>query len=233
MNRSMGKASRKKRERYDASIGTSDGLKVQQPKTTPEILRRTHEILETASLGADLARDDPDPRHKISGVRNVVVFGRAVTNVLQNLRGSELKFDVWYGPIVERMENDSLMRFLYELRTRILKQGDMPITTSMRFSGDPIALMRQFPKPPRAKSFFIGDSLGGSGWLVQLPDGQEEKFYVNLPNDIPGLSVDVRVHFDDAPAEFRGMPVSVICDRYIKSLREMVADADRTFGKVS
>ena len=64
-----------------------------------------------------------------------------------------------------------------------------------------------------------------------MPDGQEEKFYVNLPADILGMRVDVHVHFADAPAEFRDVPMSVVCDRYIQSLSEIVGNASRTFGK--
>ena len=37
-----------------------------------------------------------DPRTRIDSVRNVIVFGRAVTNVLQNLRSTEGMFDEWY-----------------------------------------------------------------------------------------------------------------------------------------
>lgn len=116
----MGRASRRKRERlaHRLGVGAAEGEMPSsgKPKTTQEILKRTWDMLETARLGASVATDNPDPRHRISGVRNVIVFGRAVTNVLQNLRATELTFDAWYAPVVQRMETDPLMRFLYELQ---------------------------------------------------------------------------------------------------------------------
>ena len=49
------------------------------------VLRDAEATLETARLGlADLT--GPDARRYMPGLRAVVTFGRAVTNVLQNLR---------------------------------------------------------------------------------------------------------------------------------------------------
>ena len=167
----------------------------------------------------------------MSGVRNVVVFGRAVTNVLQNLRSTEPTFDEWYSHQVEKMRNDPLAKFMYNLRTRILKEGELRTSVSLNITGYPEAAMRRFPKPPDAKSFFIGDSIGGSGWIVQLPNGDEEKYYVNLPPDIPGLHLDVHLHFIDAPIEFKDIPVLELCKRYLQMLQDLVADAERGFRK--
>lgn len=65
-------------------------------RTIASVLADADETLQTAEWGlADLT--GPDPRRRRSGLRNVVTFGRAFTNVLQNLRslvGREA-FDEW------------------------------------------------------------------------------------------------------------------------------------------
>src|SRR5436309_15318022 len=91
-------------------------------KTTPSILASAEQTLATARAGLeDVLAERPERR--LPGLHNVVVFGRAVTNVLQNLRSTEPGFDEWYVPFVRQMESDPLMRFLYKLRSAILKRG--------------------------------------------------------------------------------------------------------------
>jgi hypothetical protein len=61
------------------------------------------------------------------GLFAVVVFGRAVTNALQNLRTFDRQaFDEWYGPWKQEMEEDPLLRWFYKLRSDILK-GIVPL----------------------------------------------------------------------------------------------------------
>jgi hypothetical protein len=205
---------------------------VGKAKTTPETLKRTRDILATVQAGLSLIHNATDPQQRMSGVRNVIVFGRAITNVLQNLRASESGFDAWYAPHRQKLQNNSEARYLYELRTRILKEGDMPTYSSVTINGSSSGLARQFPNPPpHAKSFFVGDRIGGSGWIVELPNGEEEKFYVNLPSEMPGLSINCQVHFADGPPELREAPLHEICARYVQLLAGMVADAESTFVK--
>lgn len=54
--------------------------------------------------------------------------------------------------------------------------------------------------PPSAAAMFIGDQLGGAGWLVKLSDGTENPYYVKLPKHI----MDARLHLPEAPLEHRG-----------------------------
>lgn len=193
-------------------------------KSVREILERTEETLFTASLGVEHTRGT-DPKTRIAGLRNVVVFGRAVTNVLQNLRSVDTGFDDWYQPHVEAMRNDKLMRYFYQLRSQILKQGALPVSSSVTLSGDPMVVFAHFKPPPRAKGFFIGDNIGGSGWEVETEDGVTEKFYVQLPPDLPGLRSDVNIHLPDAPEEFRSIPVPALCEAYLEKLSVLLSDA--------
>lgn len=61
-----------------------------------------------------------------------------------------------------------------------------------------MAVFRHLKAPPHAKGFSIGDTIGGSGWEVETEVGATEKFYVQLPETIPGLKVDMNIHLTDA-----------------------------------
>jgi hypothetical protein len=154
-------------------------------RSTQEILRDSEAALDTAFFGLeDLLQGDGGRR--LAGLRNVVVWGRAFTNILQNLRSTEPSFDAWYKPIVSEMQHDALLRFFYVLRSTLLKRGGTPTTTSLHIKQFyfPMDMARFGPPPPSAKGFFMGDQTGGCGWEVVLPDGSTDKFYVDLPADI-------------------------------------------------
>jgi len=67
------------------------------PRNTASVLARAEQTLATAMLGLRLLKEGK-PEQRTAGLWNVVVFGRAVTNVLQNLRSTEPSFDEWYAP---------------------------------------------------------------------------------------------------------------------------------------
>jgi len=199
---------------------------------TSDILRRVEETLKTAEFGLDDLINGP-PERKLAGLRNLVVFGRAVTNVLQKLRSVEPEFDSWYEKYREEMKNDPLMKYFYDLRSKILKEGLLETSTQVyiRNFRVPDDLARFEPRPPNAVGFFIGDHLGGSGWEIQFPDGSVEKNYVELPIDIGSVSL----HFPDPPKyhlgkELEDTSISNLARLYIDYLRKLVADAKERFG---
>ena len=185
---------------------------------TLETLSRAKETLSTARLGlTDVLSGRPERR--LGGVRNLIVFGRAVTNVLQNLRSTEPTFDAWYQPFVDQMRADPLLRYFYQLRSEILKEGKLPTDASVHihnfsFPGD---IQRLGPPPAGAKSFFIGDQSGGSGWEVELPNGTTEKFYVDIPGDL----VTSAIHLPEAPESHLGNPLP---DKRIETLSRLYFD---------
>jgi len=200
-------------------------------RTTAEILKRTEETLITAGHGLDDLISG-SPQRKLSGLRNLVVFGRAITNVLQNLRGTEPNFDEWYGKYRDEMESDPLMRYFYDLRTKILKEGLLETMTCayIRHLSLPEDMSRFGPPPLNAKAFFIGDSVGGSGWEIELPDGSTEKYYVEIPTEI-GL---VSLHFPQPPKyhlgrEIRETAIEALSRMYIDYLHELVLAAKEKF----
>jgi len=198
--------------------------------TTADILRRAQETLRTAQHGfVDLANGAP--QRKLSGLRNLVVFGRAVTNVLQNLRATESDFDEWYIKYRDEMESDPLMKYFYNLRTKILKEGLLETSVHVHIRQFSFSDIHRFgPPPPNAKAFFIGDSIGGSGWEIQLPDGSTEKYYVELPSDIGSISLQFpeppKYHLEQ---EIEDTSIEGLSKKYIEYLHAVVEAAKERF----
>lgn len=203
------------------------------PKRTQDILRFLQETMDTAEYGYKMLVNGKPPE-RLVGLRNLVVFGRAVTNVLQNLRNTEPDFDGWYEKYRIEMQSSPLMNYFYELRSEILKEGQLKVGVKahikkMDLAGD---FKRFGPPPPNAKGFFIGDNLGGTGWEVQLPDGSIEKYYVDMPSDIGSVSLK----FPNPPKshmgrKIRNSSVQSSSRHYLNYLQQMVKDAQTKFAQ--
>ncbi len=200
------------------------------PKITAEILVSLQETLDTAEIGYKLLCSDSSQQRR-AGLRNLVVFGRAVTNVLQNLRSSEPTFDEWYQKYVGEMVSDEMMNFFYKLRSEILKEGTVKTKSGvcLNFSTDDI---QRLPKPPHAKGLFICDNIGGSGWIVELPDGSTEKYYTTFPNEM----ASIKVEFPNSPKKHLGKEITddsiqSLCRLYLDYLQRIVKEAKMQFSK--
>ena len=195
------------------------------------ILKRAEEILQTSRHGyEDLCGQNKGRR--FTGLRNCIVFGRSVTFVLQNLKSvvGEETFEKWYEPKQNEMKADPLMRFFVDARNEILKQGKLNVCTSAHINNFSTSDMEKFgTPPPGAKSFFIGDQAGGTGWEIELPDGSKEKFYVELPASIG----EVKQHFADLPEakdpKLKGKSVEELCGLYLSRLEAILDDARKSF----
>lgn len=194
------------------------------------VLQRVDETLETARLGLSDLLDTTRSR-RMSGLRNLIAFGRSVTFVLQNLRSVvREEFDVWYEPHQQSLKNDPLMRYFVEARNELEKQGKLSVATSTRIHSFSASDIAKFGRPPvGARSFFIGDQLGGSGWEVELADGSKEKYYVELPSSI----AEVKQHFSNLPEvmapDLKGATVEDLSQRYIERLAALVSAARTHF----
>lgn len=156
-------------------------------KSKESILLSATETLQTAKHGLD-DYIGKNPERRKTGLRNMIVFSRAVTNVIQNLRSTvgKEKFDEWYNPWQKKMKEDLIMKAFYSMRSEILKEGVLETNLSMTVehlnTNDLEPLMKN--PPNNAQSFFIGDQLGGSGWEILMSDGTTEKYYVDLPENV-------------------------------------------------
>jgi hypothetical protein len=210
-------------------------MRSESRRAAAAILNDAAETLQTAQWGlTDLT--GTDPRRRVPGLRNIIVFGRAVTNVLQNLRSAvgAQTFNDWYLPVQEEMRNDELLRYFYKLRSEILKEGSLQTTTSMYIEHLDISELRPLmeQRPAGAKDFFIGDQLGGSGWEVELPDGTTSKYYVDLPQHM----LTTTLHFPDPPQNHRGAPlqdtsVEALAKHYLDYLADLINQAVNRFAK--
>jgi hypothetical protein len=91
-------------------------------------------------------------------------------------------------------------------------------------------------KPPEAykdysKEFFMCDSLGGSGWKILLPDGNEKKHYIELPEDKYTINVSLnglpKTHLGK---NIDGFTTVEICQLYVDYLRNFVDSAKKQFA---
>lgn len=196
------------------------------------IFERVDETLEIARAGArDVA--GRDAARRIPGLLNVAVFGRAVTNKLQSLRSVAKDFDEWYAPKVAEMRADPLCAFFYRLRTDGLKRT-VRLPTDQRFFVKhfefPKDMARLGPPPPGAANFFMGDRTGGSGWIVRLHDGTEERFYVDLPDDIAvGEMIIIDPPKKHLGAEVQDVSAAHLCRLYVDYLTGIVREARARF----
>lgn len=199
-------------------------------KSFEEVLRRVDDTLLTARHGLDDLLGENDSR-QFSGLRNLIVFGRSVTFVLQNLRGIDgVDFDAWYEPQKAAMSADPLMKYFVQARNELEKQGKLSVGVGLHiksFSGGDMA--RFGPPPLGATSFFMGDSTGGTGWEVRTADGKTEKYYVELPADIG----QVRRYFanflpSDSP-ELQIQSIEQLSGEYISRLSALVREARTHF----
>jgi hypothetical protein len=212
-----------------------------KPKATVEqILAKAADMLNmTEQALEDL--NGSDPRRRLPGLRNIAVWGRSITNVVEKLKtplGDET-FSGWYTPYREEMEGDELLKYFYQWRSKILKEGETPATTTTSYIGylDSAGIARLNQNaPPGTTATFIGDQLGGSGWIVSLPDGTEEKVYFELPDD---MNITINLHAADPPRSHAGErlenpTLGDLAERYVAYLRRLVNDAHATFsGKPS
>lgn len=194
------------------------------------ILNRVDETLKTAQHGLDDLINGNRER-RMTGLRNLIVFGRSVTFVLQNLRSViPGEFDNWYEPVQKTLENDPLMRYFKAARNELEKQGRLNVATSVHIKSFSSGDMKKFGPPPfGAKSFFIGDQFGGTGWEVKLSDGRMEKYYVDLPASLG----EVKQYFSNFPEakapEIKGRSVEELSQKFIERLRNLVVAARSQF----
>lgn len=201
------------------------------------MIQQIEMTLNTMKMGIDLYKANTQNREQMNaGIRDAVVFGRAVTNALQKLRGTEIgkeQFDTWYNPWQVKLKRDKGFKFLYKLRSQILKEGILETNSGIKIgylnTTDIYDLMKRAPF--NVKSMFIGDAQGRSGFNIILPDGTIEKYYIQLPDYIDVENI----------LEIRNIPnyigyynnrvynTTTLLDYYYKFLYTMIADAKLKF----
>lgn len=194
--------------------------------SSEEIIKRAEETIKTARHGyEDLTGSDRSRRY--TGLRNLIVFGRSVTFVLQNLKSSvgEEKFSAWYDPHQDQLKADPVMKYFVTLRNELEKQGKLPVSSSVHIHEFSTETLSKYPRPPGAKGFFIGDQMGGSGWEIELPDGSTEKYYIVLPKSV----AEVKQIFNEFPLpddhDFKQKSIEELSDHFLSTLERILDSA--------
>lgn len=190
-------------------------------RTVEEIIKNAEDTLQTAAYGLDDFRNLKGPK-RFSGLRNFVVFGRSVTLVIQTLSNTVDDFEEWYAPLRDEMSQDKAMRYFLELRNVLLKEGTLKTRVHISINMSPEKL-KALGRPPRgATGMFIGDPYGGSGWLIPMPDGTMEKYYVDFPSDL----AEIKDLFSAVPEKFRdaidGKDIADLGSEYINKLSQIL-----------
>lgn len=198
--------------------------------------RPVSEVLRDADDGLQLVEralveiTDLPGHQRVAGVRNLPVWGRALTQTFQNLRTAvgNQKFNQWWSPWQTELKTDPDFVYLWDLRNQIEKEGTVG-SLGYVMHIDHLDTSQLGPPPPNAVGFFVGDRWGGAGWTVRKPDGTTEAFYAQLPGT-------VRSHlFFTGPTTSQRRPppkqsIDIIARRYVDLLRRIHASARKEFG---
>lgn len=192
--------------------------------STKQVIEQAEMELYTAKMGHKNVSEG-DGKQQEAGLRNVAVFGRAVTSKLQNLRSVEPNFDDWYAPYREEMERDELMNFFYKFRTDVLKKSKQDVSKS--FVVNELDL-RELNPPPNT----VGTSITkhGVGWHVQTGSDQTEIYYAEVPEEMGYVKYSI----ENKPTkhlntDISDEPIEELCRLYVSYLANMVSDAKETF----
>jgi hypothetical protein len=190
------------------------------------------ETLRMAMMGlTDLQSDDHERR--LPGLRNAIVYGHATTQTLQGLRSAVPTFDTWYEPIREDMRADQLMRFFWDLRSEILKEGALSGLVQERKFESTTGGGILSNAPPNAIGIALPDETGRPGWLVEDQDGNQT---VQRADWDSGTTVTHLFEFVNAPTTHQGsaLPdrsVVTLTTLYLDYLRRIIDDARARFGE--
>jgi hypothetical protein len=187
-----------------------------------EILGEAQERLNTAQVGLDLARRGPDLVK--SGLRNVAIFGKMVTFCSNNLRGKVDGFQEWDRGAKQKYFENDIARAMSDARNQFEKQASNPISSATYIKSFSTQDLATFPKPPNAIGFFIGDRMGGSGWMVQMENGDRVRFYIDLPPEI-GESKTILRHGGKA------LDLIGAAEEYLHSLQSYLNDLRAFVGE--
>ena len=193
------------------------------PAAVSEVLARARLTHSRAAASAQTLINSRTLGEKLTALQMVIIFGVSMTHVLQNLRSVVDEFDPWWATWRHQLENDPLLRYLYKLRSSILKEGRDQVT-SVTSVGD-LTLPDDLGEPPVGA---IGTYVGadGAGWEVRLEDGTIEQ----VPVVMPEAKISYWLGFADCPHEHLGrhlidLSAQGVCRLYVDFLGKILEAA--------
>jgi len=189
--------------------------------TPNQAIQAALQHLATARLGLEDYLGS-DARRRVSGLHSSIVFGRAVTNALQNMRGKVEGFDEWYGPKQVEMGADPGFRALYKLRSDILKQVEDPLTHAVQARMMDTSIFDTTPQP-EGTLFGAIDTMGGPSFIVERPDGSRYQHYIEIPASWGWRSfLSVRVGDEE-------VDLGPLVQRHLDYMRALIDEAQQLF----
>lgn len=158
-----------------------------------------------------------------AGLITAVTTSRSVSTILQNMKGMVDGFADWWADAVRVLDTPE-SRWVVNTRNLIEKQGTLGgnVTSVMRGHIDSELVRLMSRNAPRGtRSTFFGDSLGRSGWIVQLDDGSVTQVYFQVPTEV----VDAWL---EAPS-VGGRALEDFFPQYLDTLRDLINATELRF----
>jgi len=196
-------------------------------KVSAEIaIRNAEQTLRTARTGLlDLCGSCWSRR--LPGLRNLLVFGQAAIDTLGRGEVSDPRFRPWFERQRQAIESESLMQHIARIRGEVLARTELEWYSSVSPKFKPTEIARLGGVPAGAKGFFLGDNNLGSGWIIGLAEGCDERYFVELPE---ALSIDELVDGLPAPEDAAlQLPLEELCALYFARVERLLANARREF----
>lgn len=188
--------------------------------SSDDLLEAAKETLSVVEFALKELLGSSDAK-KLPATRNLLAFGGVFIRQIHGLRRHSIPLDRWFVQHQKNMNADPMIRSLHELRRDLLDRATNPAAslhiTQLHL---PSKGGEHGPRPRNARSFFVGDRLGGTGWEVALSDGSVEKYYVAIPGLRP-----TNHHFDEGAGD--GFSIELLARQYANYLREMLAEVEK------
>jgi hypothetical protein len=128
----------------------------------------------------------PEPNAKRMALGNCLVWGRAITNVIQNARSVWSGFEEWYARHAQVLKDDQRFRAFYQMRTEVLKRGHTAARAAALVWDEKNELFDALlPIPEGAVSAVLFDpETRFFGWIVRRDDAKEERVERKLPESV-------------------------------------------------
>lgn len=195
-------------------------------KTIAAVVREAEQTLRTVRTGL-LDICSLTSSRRLPGLRNLLVFGQAVIDILGEGDMDDPSYGPWYERQRQAIDSEPLMQHMGQVRQAVLAATDLPRYSSVSPKFKPTEISRLGGIPAGAKGFFLGDNNLGSGWIIGFGDGREERYFVELPEtlSIDELAEGLPVSADESLQR----PLEDLCAFYFARLEQLVADARREF----
>lgn len=221
------------------SQGTEKDDKPSPNRSSKEILNSLQNKMDMVKQFLMALKSGPTV-NKTMNLANILIWSRIVINETENLRSVDrTKFEKWYAPYRMSLfgtdgsiEPDPLLDYFIEVRNELEHRGTLKVrrVTKIKHLTLPQDALKYGPPPSGAKGFFIEDELGGSGWIVELPDGNKVKLYVDFPREQVETYLLPHAHpTKHLGKDIKGKTVEEMAEMYVSYLDKMIQSALNEF----